>query len=355
MNIGLREAKLNFELKSNIGQEGKNSEVFIAHDIQFDAEIVIKRIPKANFVSADEYYKEAKCLYASKHQNIVGVNYSCEDDDYIYIAMPYYHRGSLESLIKSKFLTVREILKYSIDFLSGLNHIHTKGLIHFDIKPTNILISDSNEALVTDFGLAKFTNQLRVAEQDIFYSLHTPPESLLTNLFTIQADIYQAGLTLYRLCNGTNLLYSQVSDIAVVNNVFDKQLLDKAILKGEFPNRNFFHPHIPQKLRNIIRKALNINPEDRYNNLIEMLNELSSVDENLDWNFSITPHARFWELIKDGKNYQIQLEKKGSYFDINTFKTMIDSGRRTKETVNCLQQVTGQKLDSVLKKVLKTY
>ncbi|MQP52686.1 MULTISPECIES: protein kinase [unclassified Flavobacterium] len=169
MNIGLREATLNFELKRNIGAEGKNSDVFTAHDKQFDADVVIKRIPKKDFTSPNDYYREAKCLYASKHQNIVTVNYSCEDNDYIYIAMPYYGKGSLESLTNNQFLTVREILKYSIDFLSGVNHIHTKGLIHFDIKPTNILISDSNEALITDFGLAKFTNIHSVAEQDMFY------------------------------------------------------------------------------------------------------------------------------------------------------------------------------------------
>lgn len=355
MNIGLREATLNFELKNNIGQEGANSDVFIAHDKQFDADIVIKRIPKEKFQAPSDYYKEAKCLYASKHQNIVGVNYSCEDDEFIYIAMPFYSKGSLETLVKSRFLTVREILKYSIDFLSGLNHIHTKSLIHFDIKPTNILISDSNEALITDFGLAKFTNHHRIAEQNMFYCFHTPPESLLTNQFTIQADIYQAGLSLYRLCNGTGVFKNQISHIAVVNNKFEKQLLDRAILSGQFPDRKLFLPHIPQKLRAIVRKALNVIPSDRYNNLIEMLNDLSVVDENLDWNFRINSNEQIWELTREDKVYQIVLVRNGNSFDINTFKTMKGSGRKTKETSNCLVNITEQKVDSELKKVLKSY
>jgi serine/threonine protein kinase len=355
MNIGLREATLNFELKNNIGQEGANSDVFIAHDKQFDADIVIKRVPKKDFASPNDFYKEAKCLYASKHQNIVSVNYSCEDEDYIYMAMPFYSSGSLESLVKTKFLTVREILKYSIDFLSGLNHIHTKGLIHFDIKPTNILISDSDEALVTDFGLAKFTNIHRVAEQNMFYCFHTPPESLRTNQFTIQADIYQAGLTMYRLCNGTNVFKNQIGKLAVQNGVFQKQLLDNAILAGKFPDRQLFLAHIPQKLRNIIRKAINVDPSQRYNNLIELLNELSSVDKNLDWKFEITPNELIWKLSLDNKTYEVELKQNGTVFNIDTYKLMHGSGRRTKESDNCYVNIAENRIETELKKVLKSY
>jgi serine/threonine protein kinase len=349
MNIGLREATLNFELIREIGAEGANSQVFIAHDKQFDAEIVIKRIPKKEFNSASEFYKEAKCLHASKHQNIVSINYSCEDDKFIYIAMPFYSKGSLESLLRSRFLTVREILKYSIDFLSGINHIHTKRLIHFDIKPTNILISESNEALVTDFGLTKFTNTERVAEQNIFYDYHKPPESLKTNKFTIQADIYQAGLTIYRLCNGTDIFKGSlegVKTMAEFNNL---------ISTGKFPDRSQFLPHIPQKLRNIIRKALQLNPSDRYNNVIEMLNELSKVNENLDWKYKILPNNHIWEQELDNKSYEISLITNGGMFDISSCKIMTNSGRRTMEHINCKTGLPLNKALTELKKILKSY
>ncbi len=349
MNIGLREATLNFELKNNIGAEGKNSDVFIAHDKQFDADIVIKRIPKKDFNSPNDYYKEAKCLYASKHQNIVTVNYSCEDDEHIYIAMPHYAKGSLESLTNKRFLTVREILKYSIDFLSGLNHIHTKGLIHFDIKPTNILISDSNEALITDFGLAKFTNIHRVAEQDKFYTLHKAPECLVTNQFTIQVDVYHAGLTLYRICNGSDVFKNQLKGITSITE------LNTLISSGKFPDRQLFLPHIPQKLRNVIRKALSINPSDRYNNLIELLNELSKIQENLDWQLSGIPNGNKWVLVEDNKIYDVSLINNNGSFNIETYKTMKSSGKRTKVNGHFRANLTIQKATTELKKILKSY
>ncbi len=348
MNIGLREASLNFELKENIGSEGRNSEVFIAHDKQFDADIVIKRIPKKEFKSPDDYYREAKCLYASKHQNIVAVNYSCEDDDFIYIAMPYYAKGSLQSILKNEFLTVGQIVKYSIDFISGVNHIHSKGLIHFDIKPTNILVGDSSEAMVTDFGLAKFTDGLRIAEQDRFYTLHIPPESLESNKFTIQADIYQVGLTLYRMCNGCGIWNEQAKR-------FNKDSIRQAIRSGVFPDRKYFLPHIPQKLRNIIRKALKVKPEDRYNNLIEMLNDLSKINENLCWVYTQINGENKWELLFENKTIDVTLKNINGDFTIKSYKTMLDSGRRTKETKNCIDKVERSKIDSSLKNILKSY
>ena len=96
MPLGLHTAELNFETIKEIGQEGKNSQVFLAHDIQLDGEIVVKKIEKSKIIKPTEYYEEAKKLYASYHSNVVKVNYGCSDADHIYIAMPYYKCGSLK-------------------------------------------------------------------------------------------------------------------------------------------------------------------------------------------------------------------------------------------------------------------
>ncbi len=79
MSLGIYSTELNFETIKEIGQEGKNSQVYLAHDIQLDGEIVVKKIKKGKIVNPDEYYEEAKKLYASSHSNVVKVNYSCSD------------------------------------------------------------------------------------------------------------------------------------------------------------------------------------------------------------------------------------------------------------------------------------
>ncbi len=91
---------------------------------------------------------------SSAHPNVVQIHYACYDADRIYLAMPYYRKGSVTSLITDKYMTVREIVTVGCQVLSGLHNIHSKGLIHFDVKPDNILLSDRGEALLSDFGLA---------------------------------------------------------------------------------------------------------------------------------------------------------------------------------------------------------
>ena len=189
-------AEIQFNLLENIGEEGKCSEVFKAHDLQLDAEIVIKKIGKNHFCNKDEYFEESRVLYRSAHSNVVEVYYACEDNEYIYIAMPFYEKKSLKKLLDQRFLTAREIIRYNLQFLSGLHNIHSKGLIHFDVKPDNILLSDRDEALISDFGLAKPTNLSGLAGQDRHYIKQRPPESFDYDYFDIKYDIYQVGLTL---------------------------------------------------------------------------------------------------------------------------------------------------------------
>jgi serine/threonine protein kinase len=132
-------AEISFDLRQEIGQEGSNSNTYVAHDDQLDAEIVIKKISKNALESVDTFFDEARILYLSSHPNVVPVHYACQDTDSIFIAMPYYRRGSLNALINSRYLTVREIVVLGCQIASGLHNIHSKRLVHFDIKPDNVL------------------------------------------------------------------------------------------------------------------------------------------------------------------------------------------------------------------------
>ncbi len=233
-----------------IGSEGKNSKVFRAQDLQLDAELAIKKIQKASFPQASEYYKEASILYLSDHANVVPIHYACEDDDHIYLAMPFFQNGSLNSLMKQRFLTVREIVRYGIQFLSGLHNIHSKGLMHFDIKPDNIMLSARNEALVSDFGLAQRMQQNGVAETPVSYWKNIPPEALTQDQHTVTFDIYQSGLTFYRMCAGNDTFYAQLKQYK------DDDSFIAALKEGKFPDRKAFPAHIPSALRNLVKKCL---------------------------------------------------------------------------------------------------
>ncbi|HBU85675.1 MAG TPA: serine/threonine protein kinase [Paenibacillus sp.] len=277
--------QLTFHLGEEIGGEGLNSKTYMAHDPQLDATIVVKAMTKFSFNDQLEYFNESKMLYSSRHPNIMVINYACEDDDHVYLSMPYYAKGSLNSLLNRKYLTVREIIKYSLDFLSGLHYIHTKSLIHFDVKPTNIIINDSNRALITDFGLSKYSDDDGFASFDKAYRRHYVPEAFVTTDHTSQYDIYQAGLTLYRMCNGNDDFNTQCMDLS-----------RESISNGTFPARDRFLPHIPNGLRRCIKKALEVNPDKRYQTVIELMNAVSAVNENLDWTYTKNDDVEKWSF-----------------------------------------------------------
>jgi serine/threonine protein kinase len=345
---------LHFKLLNKISDEGKNSIVSLAHDIQLDAEIVVKQIKKTDFKDPIMYFDEAKKLYSSNHPNIVPVQYSCQDDANIYITMPLFQKGSLNQLIEIRCLKPKEIIKYSIDFLSGLHHIHTKNLIHLDIKPTNILISNSDDAILTDFGLAKYLNDEGYTTFERFYNLHQAPEMILDNVATHQTDIYQAGLTLYRMCAGNLAFKSQLSQFINTDGKLDKDKYKAAITKSKFPDRQALPPHIPQKLKNYIFKALAVDPANRYNSVLSFLNDLASIEVIYNWQHTPDPTFKKWECVSEEKNYLVALNKIDDIFwSLKTTKSKL-SGANERQIIDyCSKKATFDDVHVILKKALQ--
>lgn len=348
MPLGLQTASLNFDLLTEVGQAGKNSQVYLAHDHQLSGKIVIKKINKTTLTYDGDYYKEAKILYNHEHTNIAKVNYGCEDDEYVYIAMPFYENGSLKDLLLKRHLTVREIIRYSIQFLSGLSHIHAKKLMHFDIKPDNIFLTNSDEAVLADFGLAKAMDIYNIAEQEFVYFKQIPPEALTGDIKSYPFDIYLAGLTMYRMCNGVDFFDKQFDSYNPDNDEFGH-----AILKGTFPLRDAYLWHIPSSLVKTINKSLSVNPSERHQNALELINELSLIDKNLDWNYSLDGDDRIWEIDKEDKVIQIKVSNNGNDFVVLTQKTMKNSGKQLKITEYCNTNIISKDLKKFVVKALK--
>lgn len=338
---------LHFKILTDIGQEGKNSTVHIAHDYQLDTEIVVKKISKSDFTKDSDFFDEAKKLYSSNHPNIAPIQYSCQDKDFIYITMPLFQKGSLNSIINERPLRISEIIRYSIDFLSGLHHIHTKKLLHCDIKPTNILLSDSDDAILTDFGLARYVNEEGLTLIDKFYNLHRAPETLQSNIISHHSDIFQAGLTVYRLCNGNDFFKKQL------DNFPNNDRLLKSIFEGKFPNRSAYLAHIPQTLRNYIRKALQPNPENRYQSVLEFLNDLSKIDITHDWQMTPNSTGCNWQCYKDEKEYIVSVLNTGiKSAEVKSTKRLKTKAKETRITQYCEKNATFDEAYKLVKKAL---
>ncbi|MCL5290575.1 MAG: serine/threonine protein kinase [Firmicutes bacterium] len=294
-----------------VGQ-GRNSEVFLANDPQLNGMIALKEIPLKDFDNPGEYFREAQNLYTNKHPYIVPVMYACQDADKIRIVMPHYKNGSVQDILNRGSLTVRQIIKWSHEFLLGLHHVHSNGdgYVHYDIKPSNLLIQDDGSVMLADFGQMRPTDNLGVAQNPPLYPWHFPPEAFRYTGATKQADIYQVGLTLYRMCNGNNFFDAQKPR--------DMHELRQKVLDGTFPNRNKFLPHIPRRLKTIIKNALHIDPSMRYQTTMDLIEDLGQIDLTLyDWIYVELNNVTRWftkhgnheyviEILNYGKEYYVE-------------------------------------------------
>ncbi|WP_129640710.1 serine/threonine-protein kinase [Peristeroidobacter agariperforans] len=303
-----KRAEVSFELRKNIGHEGKNSEVHLAYDPNLDAEIVIKRVLKSE-LDVPAYFSESQLLYKSGHPNVVPILYASEDADCIYLAMPYFRRGSLNAALSKRFLTVREVIRYATHFLAGLHNVHSKGLVHFDVKPDNILLTDRDEAVLSDFGLAKQLNLNGVAEQDRSYFKMQPPEFFNDQEFDARFDIYQVGVTLYRLINGNSMFYDQFGTYGDQAN-FDFQQFRFDVINERFPDRAHHLEHVPARLRNVIKKCLKSDRSERYKSSTDVVSDLASIGgADLDWRYEPgMDGCRQWTKVQADREIRLRVD-----------------------------------------------
>lgn len=301
-------ARISYNPVREIGHHGRNSRTWIVHDPQLGGEIVLKKIVKNSLASTTGWFDESKALYASTHPNVVQILYAAEDADHVLIGMPLYAQGSLKPEITGRHVPIRQVVIWACQILSGLHNVHSKGLIHFDIKPDNILLSDRREALVSDFGLARQMIN-GVAAPLKFYRAATPPEILRGQTqFDLTFDIYQFGLTLYRLCAGDDAFKRQFGRF-LIGGSFDAGVFEKEVLAERFPDRNLLPLHVPARLKRVVRKCLRSDPADRYQSALAIANDIAAVDgPELDWQLTEIGTKKIWSKNENGTDVILEVD-----------------------------------------------
>ena len=289
-------SSIQYEKRRQIGVgQGLNSVVFLGFDPQLGGEIAVKEIEKCNLGNdPTAYFNEAQIMFEASHPNVVPIQCASASTDKIYLAMPYFRRGSLADRIHQVPLSLRETLTTAHGVLSGLARIHRAGSLHFDIKPSNVLFSDTEVPMVADFGQARRIGPHGTVQVPPMYALGIPPETWAHQVGLVQSDIYQCGLLLYRTVNGDLFFQEQRLKIA------DDHELSARVRAGKFPDRNLFLPHVPKRLRTLVRKALRIDPAERFQSALEFSDELARVRVDLDWHMSFAANGSvFWRARRE--------------------------------------------------------
>lgn len=317
------DTKLQLEKIENLAsdKEGKNSTVFIGRDLQLDAKFLVKKINKENLMkNTDDLFSESKVLQLTRHRNIMPIQYATQDEENIYMVLPYMEKGSMQQFFY-KYESNRQLIGYCLDFLSGLTHAHVLDILHSDIKPSNIIIDNSDRAILTDFGQCVKLDAEGKANPKPMYLFSFSPSRIENQIIEVSDDIHQVGLTLYRLFNS---VYYDKSVLSINNR---NELMNQ-ILKREFPI-DCYMPHIPSKLVKIIRKCLG-KATSSYDTVLDVMNEICQVDQMLDIGFEYVQSNNTYTWHEHTNTAIIKVELDLNTFNLNGTKEMKSNGKVTK-------------------------
>lgn len=265
-----------YELLELIGQGGM-ADVYLAQDIILNRTIAIKILRTSlakDPIYVTRFQREASAAAALSHRNIVEIYDVGEDEDKYYIVMEYVPGTTLKELILKRgavhYIEAIDLMK---QIVSGIAKAHQLGIIHRDIKPQNILVTDSGVAKIADFGIASMQSLAQVTQTDVIMgSLHyLAPELARGEKATAQSDVYALGIVFYELLRG-EVPFNGESPV----NIALKHMQE------DLPSLLDFNPSIPQSVENIVIKATAKNLNDRYQSAAEMLDDINTCLEHPD-------------------------------------------------------------------------
>lgn len=265
-----------YELLEKVG-EGGMSEVYKARDNKLNRNVAVK-ILKKQFADNEEisqkFKREATAIANLSDANIVNVLDVGNQDNIDYIVMEYINGKTLKELIQFKGkLSFNTTINIALQIAKALECAHKNNIIHRDIKPQNILVTESGEIKVTDFGIAKSADsQTIINTTSVIGSAHyLSPEQAKGTFIDFRSDIYSFGIVLYEMVTGV-LPFDGDSPVSVAL----KHLQEKPV-----PPKNI-NTSIPDSLNKLILKAVEKETINRYENIKEMIQDLNKIKDNPD-------------------------------------------------------------------------
>jgi serine/threonine protein kinase len=256
--LGLIEGR--YYILEQIGRGGMTT-VHKALDLQEDREVAIKLL--APYLVKDPMFKarferEVEVLRQMEHPNIVPILNYGEHEGAPFIVMPFISTGTLADKLKSGPLTPKEGARFMSEVSSALVYAHEKGIIHRDIKPSNILLDEQGTALLSDFGLAHFTDdhESLTGSAVIGTPAYMSPEQCQGSPIDARSDQYSLGVVLYHLTTGY-LPFEADTPMGVVLKHVNEPL----------PRPRDLNPNLPEPIEAVLIKALAKNPAYRYPSL----------------------------------------------------------------------------------------
>ncbi len=219
----------------------------------------------------NRFHAESHAIAMVSHPNIVAVYDVSRSSSVEYIVMELIDGMSLKQYMARRGkLTQKEAIHFTTQILRALSHAHSKGIIHRDIKPHNIMILRDSTVRVTDFGIARLESSQKTVTREAFGSVHyIAPEQAKGSKIDCRADIYSTGVVLYEMLTG-RLPYEGDTPVSIaIQHINSLPLSPREI-----------NPEIPEALEKITMKAMASSLPKRYSSTDEMIEDLENFRKN---------------------------------------------------------------------------
>ncbi len=249
--------------------------VFEAHDLLMKRTVAVKMLKddiSDDTQAVKRFINESKAVAMLSHPNIVNIFDVSVKDNLKYIVMEYIEGITLKNYMTRRgTLSFRETVSYSEQILRALEHAHSKGIVHRDIKPQNIMLLKNGLIKVTDFGIAKLPNSetLTMTDKAIGTVYYISPEQASGRETNQTSDLYSLGVLMYEMSTG-RLPFNAESPISVALMHVNK----------EPAKPRSINPEIPRGLEQIILTAMEKKFELRYQSASQMLKQIIKLKEN---------------------------------------------------------------------------